>query len=1354
MRTILLVSLASATLVQAADTGRTLYREGFDHYGEACGIFSEACSITELPPSLKQLRFNPDKPGTVYTQNRQVPETETECRNYDFSFRFMFPAKEGKRALEAELFTSGDGKSPPRYGVVIEEDRYAINIPPGAQLLDKLDSRSGEVLLPAYPPGLWREATLEVRGHAITLYIGDLVGRRKLAAAEYNGAPLAAFNFRSATPFCLDDIVLRQYGNQTLPHFTEADGVSTATHNAEYVIDAPPRSASLAAEIRLGIDPGQMKIRLESATGDSRTISARTFPLKQKRTAKKEVAELVDGALAKTQKYVDEEVLLPDAGLAFSGPPPAAGGKGWNLRWHARPLLQFRYAAPEAAAIIEDWHRIPGASERFVHVALFPAEKDVALWIDGQYATTLSLTSALKRVVLVLPAGAQIRNPQTAPPGDGRFLPLDIARTARPGAMKNARIKGAPGNAVFDKIPFHVADGAGSADTGVCEENFGSYYLECDGYLQRSAFEGNRHSILFAVPVAQYLRAWALCAVEENPDKETEITARLTRFLPSGQGPAFADTTLTLPRGGTPADERIKTVGQVELDGRTLPLYLVRFDLDVGAIQDLIFQGDGERLDFEFVGKLHDGDNFYMDMRRKPSLTKKSGVHLFGATLERAPFAFCVRPARETSVYDPSLRPSSQASITANRPGNCTLEWRVHDLDGQELEKGSKAFAFSKSGETVEHRIAFDQTAFGWYGVSFKLVDEGGGVIRHDAAFALIDADKRKAGYESPYFIWNYNGAGGTLADIRQIGGILKTLGVRRTLLGKYSEADVAEFQLTLGQIPYRRPKGRTEAEVLAEVEPWVREMLAKYPHCDQALIFHESGGGPYPLELFGDKTALTDEVVAGDKEMTARATALAKAWRQLAPQVRLVVGNSGSSLGLLARLFREKFPRELIDFMGDETGSGGSIPPERSVPGVFWSLRELARIQGYDGVAPTASYEWSTRRLRQNGSRRNAEYRIRDALVALAWNSRLIPLTTLCETTSAYYNTVWSEAALSRPPLLYPLPVFPAIATLTQVLDGAAFARMLPTGSATVYALEFVRGREFIQVLWTARGETDATLTYAQEAQVAVHGFYGAQSEARAPGGSLILPVSDAPCYISGSVPLRAVDGTGRRTFPRERVPAQATVAATVASLDDWGLAEGPDRRLANDSLIPESFGGRRPGQFILQGVQDEEKGACLELVHASSAACPPMMYEYVRVTNAQPASIAGTFSTIGLWVRGNSSWGKIHWELQDAENESWITVGTGGYGCNVYDWEDRAGINFDGWHLLQFPITKSSPVTVSSPGSNEGQWQHDGRGNHRIDFPVKITGFGVALPGKTLNLKEMEAVQQNLRFGDIILY
>ena len=81
-------------------------------------------------------------------------------------------------------------------------------------------------------------------------------------------------------------------------------------------------------------------------------------------------------------------------------------------------------------------------------------------------------------------------------------------------------------------IPFLVADGPGNADTGVCRENLGSYALECDGYLSRTPFEGMPESLLFSVPPAQYNRAWALCAVEDDPDKVTVITARLTKFLP------------------------------------------------------------------------------------------------------------------------------------------------------------------------------------------------------------------------------------------------------------------------------------------------------------------------------------------------------------------------------------------------------------------------------------------------------------------------------------------------------------------------------------------------------------------------------------------------------------------------------------------------------------------------------------------------------------------------------------------------------------------------------------------------------------------------------------------------------
>lgn len=1349
MKTTLLMVFAALTVAHAADTGKIIYREGFDRYGDTYEIFTDACKIREAPPSLKQLHFTPKSQTTVYKKNCEIPGTD--CRNYDFTFRFMFPEKEGKRALEAELFASTDGKAVQRYGIVIAEERYAINTPPTDLLLANSESKTADMLLPVFPARQWHTAIVSVRGQNISLSIGDKVITRRRASAEYNGAPLTAFNFRSATPFVIDDIIVRKYQNEEAKDFAVKNGVSTATHNAVYSIDVPSDATRFSAEVQLGSYPGQMKILFEPEEGASLTLNAQTFSYKQMRTVKKDVVELVDGQLVTTPKYVNENVLLPDAGFAFNCLPPS---KAWNMRWYVRPLLQFRYQAAEIAAIIDGWEEIPSASERFVHYDIRPSGTNVAVWIDGRYATTLELPSRLKRTAFVVPAGAAIRKVQIDKTDPGLFLSLDVSKHARPGVMKDARIQGAPGDQVIKKIPFHVADGAGSADTGICEENYGSYYLECDGYLQRTAFEGNLHSILFAVPVAQYTRAWALCAVEDNLDKETEITARLTKFLSSGQGPAFADTTLTLPRDGKSTDDRITPAGKIEFDGKILPLYLVRFDLDAGAIQDLIFQNGNERLDFEFVGKLHDGDNFYMDMRRKPSLTKKSGVHIFGATLERAPFEFCVLPTKVTNVYDPSTRPAMEVQITAMKPGKCTIKWRVHNIEGKELEQGSKAFSFSKRGEKAAYQVKFGQKQFGWYGVTFRLVDDSGGEIKHEASFALIDTDKRKAGYESLYFIWNYNGAGGTPSDMDLIGGILKTLGVRRTLPpAKLSEADVAKYQLTRGQLNYLNAKARTDAEVLEELEPKIKDLVAKYPHSGQALIFHESGGGPFPMELFGEKTELTDEIIAGDKAFTGRAISLAKAWRKVAPEVKLSVGNAGSSLGLVARLFRQKYPRELIDYIGDETGSGSSVPSERSVPAVFWFMRELARIYDYDGVEPTACFEWSTRRLRQNGPRKNAELRIRDSLVALAWNSQLIPLTTLCEPTSAYFNTVWGEAALTRSPELYPLPVFPAIATLTQVLDGAKFTRLVPTGSATVYALEFVRGKEFVYALWTARGELDVALTYEKETKVLTHGFYGAQSEEQAKGGKLAQRLTTAPFYLTGTVPLLAVDGSRKRTFEREPVPQNLTVACTVADTNIWGLIEGIDPRFALDSHTPESFGGRRPGKFELQSVQDEERGDCLELVHTSAETCPPLMYEYVMIKNANPVTVAGVFSTIGLWVKGNSSWGKIYWEIEDAEGERWTSAGSGGYGCSTYDWADQAGINFDGWHLLQFPITAESPITVASPGANELQWQHDGSGNHQIDFPVKVTGFGVAVPSQTLNLKAMEPVKANLRFGDIIL-
>ena len=79
--------------------------------------------------------------------------------------------------------------------------------------------------------------------------------------------------------------------------------------------------------------------------------------------------------------------------------------------------------------------------------------------------------------------------------------------------------------------------------------------------------------------------------------------------------------------------------------------------------------------------------------------------------------------------------------------------------------------------------------------------------------------------------------------------------------------------------------------------------------------------------------------------------------------------------------------------------------------------------------------------------------------------------------------------------------------------------------------------------------------------------------------------------------------------------------------------------------------------------------------------------MHDYAFLKLKTSAPVPGAPKTIGVWVRGNSGWGQLMWEYQDAEGEKWLSCGTGGYGCNVYDWPGQASINFDGWNFVQFP-------------------------------------------------------------------
>lgn len=1364
----------SAVACFGMEQTRTVFREEFDRYGYDLPMFHDACKISEAPASLKTLAVRPQdaKEIAVYKDFCAMP-VGVNPADFDFSFTFR-PQRGAERNFNFMLFFAPDPENPKkdrktvRFGVVETGSSIA---PAAKSLVGRLQVTARDCILPSFPDGTWTRVLVKARGKNLSLFVERDGVMVKEASAEGWGDPLVGFNVSTKNPLDLDSFVVKSITGVIQDDFIVKGDEKIATHDVEVplITDAASRRIAFTAKPNFIVAPMLLKFTTEAGTD----LIYRFTPFADsvRVNVKRDVAELVDGKLVTTKKRVSETRLLPDAGYTLLG----KNVRGHDVRVVGRIPIYVRpnttrYLPQDVARIVADWEKTPGASETGLNIALEREGIGYALYVDGNFMMKIEdfseTQSPIKSLSLILPAGASLKGPVTESKitaWDGLRYPLDLTKSRHSASpLANAKLSFV-GDHAISGVPFRGIDAAHALDTGLCRENRGSYSLECDGFLSRSAFDGMPDAFLFQVPPAIYRKAYALCAVASDSEKDTQVTARLTKYVANGgRTPmAIADVTVVLPaKAGDPLPSNVKKVGEIKQGDNTLPLYLVEFAFEAGNILDILVLEENPWINFEILGgKYLERDNFYMSCAEKPSETP-SNVQVFAATLEKSPVHFVPKQGRFTNVYYPDERAFMNITLTADLPGAYKLLWEITGFDGKSVDSGAKDATFKKTGDT----LAFDvdlrtkPLPFGWYGVTYKLVDAAGKVLlTHPAAFSLIAADTRKAGYESPYYAWNFAGAHGSPSDMEIIGDVLKRQGVRRTMFdrgvcAKMDEQDASKWKLTQGQFPYlrmSRMKGNTPEEKAEEFDRLVKNYVTRFPHCGMAIVFHESGGRPVPLELIGGKTELTEDDLQSQKQRVVNALDTAKIWRRNAPDVKLVLGNSGSSLGLIAQLFREKYPADMIDAMGEES-VGMTQPPELSVAQANWMLKKLADIYGYD-CPPEACFEWKAYadRLRPDKSRGNT-FKARAALIANAWNFKLIPIGGFSEHNNSYVNTVWSGGYFERAPLFYPRPALNAAATLTQVLDCAKFSRLVTMGSKTVYALEFLRGDEAVYAIWTPRGETDVTLDTVAGAKIKQTTAFGAESDVTAP----VVRVGEDPLYLTTKVgAVKGFVAKLQRDFKHEQYPGadKAVVAAPMDKAADWQLVPGEDMRLCN---IPGQLPTRRPGDFTITEVNDQDKGACLELALVKKEDMPELMCDYTVMRLAAPVSVKGTPATIGVWVKGNSSWGKLHFEIEDAEGEVWMSANTAGYGCEVYDWPCLTAFNFDGWHFISFPLTKASPVKISSPGENQWQWVHDGSGDRLITYPIKVTGLAVEMPAKTLNILEMEDVPPIIRFKNLSTY
>ncbi|MDD5707199.1 MAG: hypothetical protein PHR35_14845 [Kiritimatiellae bacterium] len=1063
-----------------------------------------------------------------------------------------------------------------------------------------------------------------------------------------------------------------------------------------------------------------------------------------------------------------------DKPAVFTGPDACLSVQG-NLRHFIRPNLRF-YGSEEQETLMTGWDALPSAGQHTFTLLLRFGTPRVELWVDGRYAGEPA--DAATNVVLRLAEGAALESARWRKPDPRGFLCVDLGSYARPGVFSNAVASISTGRHEFDRVPMRVAAPAQNVDVGASRLLIDQGQMLEDPYYERSAFDGLRENLLFSVPRRQYAYAHLLCALEDDPVKSRKLNVRLTRYCRGGRGDAFADTLVEFPASGEALPQTIHQVGTLDLTNQgvkmPVPLYLVRVPLKIGAIQDLLaddtkgWWGNGNYFDLELTGEMENLDDQewglfpsnqgFASTRFKPG-KQPNAVHVFGLTLEESPVTMLCRTRQAGNVFYASEEPGYEIHLCNNTavPQRLDLRWAMTDFFGKE-QKQNRKIALPAGATNKVIFVPLSVPDVGWYGIRFSLCDKDGREwVRHPNSFAVLPPDTRQAGYESPYGTWWFVGVHGQPREAEPVGPLFLRAGLRRLVMDWqiHSEATLAPYKCTLSNVRYLYRHYHVDFDQwFSLMTNTLEQTLVRFPHCNLALIFHEDFGPneargpewfPFPPELTGGTpprmNAAQEKIF--QEHFWKKATGLTEYYRKNHPGIKLIFGNTGWSGHLIAEFLRRGYPRENIDYFGIEM-NGQTCMPEKLFEGTMLGgsllARETAGKFGYDDVPIAGCPEWSFRSSDRLGYTTHAEWLMRDCLSALVFGSPLITPFLICDQGNSYYHSAWGggNSFMTRNPLLQPKPAYVAMATLTRVLDRATYKKAVPTGSTSLHIVEFDTSGGRVYALWTLRGEREVTLRFASKTKLTSIDIMGRERKLANAGRQLRLPVGTGVTYLkSESEIVEAIPGKPK--FPEDPVPENAVVVAPMDAPAGWRMAEEKDARLErSEKYMPFQTLGRAE----LKRVDDPAKGACVELTLIPSNGLPDIVSEYVFLKLKEPVAIPGEPTALGVWVKGNSSWGRVMWEFEDAKGETWLSCGRDDWGCDILDWPGNISINFDGWNFLKLNLPVPIPAGREPATWLRPQW-FNSDGDLRVDFPIKLTGLVVAMNAETPYLDRMVPVR-----------
>jgi hypothetical protein len=307
----------------------------------------------------------------------------------------------------------------------------------------------------------------------------------------------------------------------------------------------------------------------------------------------------------------------------------------------------------------------------------------------------------------------------------------------------------------------------------------------------------------------------------------------------------------------------------------------------------------------------------------------------------------------------------------------------------------------------------------------------------------------------------------------------------------------------------------------------------------------------------------------------------------------------------------------------------------------------------------------------------------------------------------------------------------------MTRMLCGADPVGSVDTGCPTTYCLEFERAKDHAKIyaLWRIRGKVDAPIK-VRGLPAPVTDAMGNVAMLDVKAGGVRVSLSPTPVWLTG---VEKIEGFEFGTPSYDSAPAKITRPLANMSADNWTYDGSADNAFAD-----HHFAVRRitdPDLKAQFGQGEKDYADAIAITLPLEGGDRPMAIRYGALKPRKPITIPGKASALGIWIKGNSSWGRVIYQLRDAKGQTWISAGTkNNWNCD--DTHGWASVNFEGWRYVRFPLPGNEPWDGAR--DLETTWWGSRGGDGIVDLPLALEKIIVEARNEVPVLGEMKIVAE----------